>query len=219
MASLTVLFISFQTASVYIPSYFVNQTLALKIESGVYDSFQTVGSYADICQSENVTVTSTDGSGTGCPNPGSYQIYTTYQMPSIHDSSLHYTPDIKLSFTNSEGETVGCATTGTVAEHHYQDKRATTGLIALGLGLLVFLMVFASLLHLSHRRKKRLETVLENRKQSYHYFRALPNGQVIPMHGAQAVTARRPIAVLSDDAINISNPAYNETHLPTRPML
>lgn len=205
--------------SVYIPSTFENQTLGLQIESGVYDSFQTVGVFSSICQNENLTLTSSYGSEEGCPSTGYYQIYTTFQMPSIGDSSLHYTPDIKLSFVNSDGERIGCATTGTIAEHQYQDRRATKGLIALGLGLFVFLIVFGLLLHLSHRRKKRLETVFENRRQSYQYFRTLPNGQVVPMPGAKAVAVRKPIVRVSDEAMNISNPAYNETHLPTRPII
>lgn len=191
-----------------------------------------------------------------CPQPGFYTLTTSFTVPSLRDFFFHYTPDIKLTFYNPyTGQRIGCATTGTVALHRVADRRATRGLVALGVAVVVFCVVFALLLYLSYKRKKRLEHRREaahnkvHAATNYRYFRTLPSGQVIPLpaatthHGgggggpaaaAAAAATTNGGSSSSNHAnhhhhhgmsrpsvatMNISNPAYNETQIPTRPII
>lgn len=174
------------------------------------------------------------GDTTVCPHPGVYQLQTYYTMPSITDYTLHYTPDVRLTFSNTYGRKIGCVLSGPAAIHLSNEKKAIRGLVFLGCALFAFLCVFATLLYMSYRRKKRLELLREKRNQHQQqggisrsqYFRTLPNGH-IPRQGFAAPPSRlhRTTEVSdeedddSQDALQISNPAYNETQMPTRPII
>ena len=106
--------------------------------------------------------------------------------------------------------------------HRRNDIKARNGLLALGLSIITFCFVFGLLLLLSYKRKKRLEELREKKQLNYHYFKTLPNGQIVPMPGASKLATVRegpPLTSLEADAMNISNPAYNETQIPTRPII
>lgn len=256
--------------------------LYVQVELGMYDRFSIVQQPTALCQlnvvqlnyfGDDATAATTTNAQeyqasasvdpTECPHAGVYQWTASYTVPaSSADSSLHYTPDVRLTFTNDRGERVGCVVTGPIALRSRADAKAVAGLVALGIAVLVFLGIFAALLFLSHRRKKRLERMrLNNNSGStnscsnqstaastamqYQYFRTLPNGQVVPVTGHPPVRQQRPMPQQqhaqqqqhlqqqlqhhhhhiaeddddSEDALNISNPAYNETQLPSRPII
>ena len=163
-----------------------------------------------------------DGTGE-CPSEGYYDLLTTFTVPSIRDYYFHYTPDVKLTFVDGYGHRIGCSSSGAAALNHMADRRATNGTVALGISVVIFLVVFALLLYLSYRRKKRLEQKTEHKKTNYQYFRTLPSGQVIPLPGsngaAQVASMPRPSINTMNEAVNISNPAYNEPQIPTRPII
>lgn len=232
--------------------------LYLQVELGLYDRFATVQQTTALCQLNVVQLShfkdeSEDGDDpTECPHPGLYQWTAYYTVPSsiIADSNLHYTPDVRLTFSNDQGQRVGCVVTGPIALRGQADAKAVAGLVALGVSLAVFIGIFAVLLYLSHHRKILLErTRTSNNVQQqvpaaamqYRYFRTLPNGRVEPVAGhppkRQQQQLQRPEAPQlqhqrqqldsdshdddsdSEDALHISNPAYNETHLPSRPII
>jgi len=176
------------------------------------------------------------GDPTECPFPGLYQLDAYYRVPPISDYNFKYTPDIRLQFLNQDGQRIGCVVTGPTAIHKAADIKAMHGLVALTIAVGVFLFLFAILLLLSHRRKRRIEAVREKRGAARHaannqYFRTLPNGQVVPATSAPLPPPpprRVPRSIPEDseeddddddDPLQISNPAYNETHIPTRPII
>lgn len=254
-----------------------------KVELGLYNIFQEAWIYGsndgdnandddsttptlcqmNVAQLESDTSYYTDmnsrNDSTECPFPGSYLLTAYYKVPAIADYTFHYTPDVRLQFLNTQGQRIGCVVTGPAALHHIAEIKAKHGLLALIIAISIFLLLFAILLHLSHRRKKRLETLWKqrsnsnsnhHRQQQQHpltqqqqqqhnqqqmYVRTLPNGQVpaLPQQrrGAGVVGPCIPEASNEDagseeedddenhDILNISNPAYNETHVPTRPII
>lgn len=256
-------------------------SIFVQIELGVYDQFTVVQSPTSLCQLNVVQMSSIHDSSTSestsdadytdpreCPHAGMYQWTAVYTVPSFPDPTLHYTPDVRLTFLNEFGQRVGCVVCGPLALRAASDARAVHGLVALGISLTVFIGVFSILLYLSHRRKQGLERVRahgggsggaphpfkKNNSTStsmqYQYFRTLPNGQVVPVVGhpprpRQQQSSQPPTSKFqkqqqlprlaqmnkinsedeedgdddSDDARNISNPAYNETQLPSRPII
>lgn len=174
-----------------------------------------------------------------CPRPGDYVLQLHFYLPNFignDDSNLHFTPDVNLTFTDNNYNRLGCAVTGTAALHRQAYMRHRYGMISLGLGLCAFSLVFCGLLFLAYRRKQRLEKMNERKTQRYQYFRTLPNGQVVPFTAGQMPTPLQgggmspqqqlngPYPSMSapgtpQDAYQISNPAYNETQLPTRPVI
>ena len=196
--------------TVSIPTELSGSAVGLQVESGLYDSFRTVLNVSSLCYDLNVYPTYQDN--LQCPMAGQYTLKTSYRVPTIRDYTFQYTPDVKLTFFNQQGRRVGCATTGTAALHRVADRQATRGLVALGISVVAFCVIFALLLYLSYRRKKRLEFRHQKKaaeKMSYHYFKTLPSGQVVPLPGNPPPT----------NAMNISNPAYNEPQIPTRPII
>ena len=234
----------------------------LTVELGLYDVFQEAAIYgsdnddgdddafapASLCQM-NVIQGQADttyysgeyGDSSECPFPGTYRLITYYKVPAITDTHFKYTPDIRFTLWNANNQRIGCVVTGPSALHSAADRKAAHGLVALAIALSIFLLLFAVLLFLSHRRKKRIEALREKRggggsigsgtgSRAYQYFRTLPNGQVIPLPATTSPPSRRPVRPIpedleedddedDDDALNISNPAYNETHMPTRPII
>jgi len=232
----------------------------LTVELGLYDVFQEAAIYgsdndddalapASLCQM-NVIQLQADttyysgeyGDSSECPFPGTYRLITYYKVPAITDTHFKYTPDIRFTLWNADHQRIGCVVTGPSEIHSAADRKAAHGLVALAIALGIFLSLFAVLLFLSHRRKKRIEALREKRgggssgsctgSRQYQYFRTLPNGQVIPLPAtAPPPPSRRPVRPIPedleeddddddcDDALNISNPAYNETHMPTRPII
>jgi hypothetical protein len=218
-----------------------------------------VASKTDLCNT--LSPTALDGSSSRtCPESGNYVIETYYTVPAIRDYGFHYTPDVRLTFSDESGNRLGCATTGTVAMHVTADHKAAQGMLALGISCIAFLLVFALLLFLSHRRRKRLEQITAHKTSRYRYFRTLPSGQVIPLpSGGQSQSSlsqsqnqneqqhknqqvyRNPLPLVrvssSGSGVSIggdststtsrgarmhhpiNNPAYNETQLPTRPII
>lgn len=237
-------FHSLQTA-VSIPSTVSVQAIGLTIESGVYDNFAVVKNVTNICQDLSVTSTysSSSSSSSHCPLPGHYTLTTYYTVPALRDYEFHYTPDVRVTFwdPSNHGRRLGCIATGTTALHRRADSRAARGVVALGISLLAFALVAASLLYLTYRRKKRLQKISERSKQNYHYFRTLPNGQVIPLPTTTTTnigneTTQLPVGVIthpypptqSGQHVSLpthtsgmihTNPSYNEPQLPTRPIL
>jgi hypothetical protein len=246
--------------SVYISPYFTGDYIFVDIELGVYDIFQSVATQTDLCNT--LSATAQDGSNKTCPEAGKYVVQTYYTVPSIRDYGFHYTPDVRLTFTDESSNRLGCSTTGTVAMHVTADHKAAQGMLALGISCIAFLVVFAVLLYLSHRRRKRLEKLTQH-KTSRHsrYFRTLANGQVIPLpsggtgrsqssqsqqQNQQSVPPNQPsggyrnplplvrvsssesgVSIGGDSTTSqgarmqhpINNPSYNETQLPTRPII
>lgn len=150
------------------------------------------------------------------------------------NSDFHFTPDINMTFTDGNYHRLGCAVTGTAALRLQASRRRKIGMAALGFGLVVFGVVFGGLLFLAYRRRKRLESLTEKKVPRYEYFRTLPNGQVVPMQAGQvpnpplhpSAPPQMPYPMPPgmppgppQEAFQISNPAYNETQLPTRPVI
>ena len=180
------------------------------------------------------------GDPTECPFPGTYHLVTYYKVPAIADTNFKYTPDIRFTFWSADQKRIGCVVSGAAAIRRAADRKAARGLLALALALSVFLGLFAVLLLLAHRRRRRIEALREGGKlrggggsqqRAYQYFRTLPNGQVIPLPATAPQTPiRHPVGPIpedseeddeddDDDALNISNPEYNETQIPTRPII
>ena len=225
--------------SVTISDEFRSETIMIQIDFGLYNLFSTALSSTDLCQLSGLKSTS----GSSCPYAGTYKLYTYQTLPQTRDYSFHYTPDVKITLTDENGRLLGCATTGTVAINTTANNRAQQGLIALGISVLAFILIFGALLYLSYRRKKRLEKVAERSKTlRYHYFRTLPNGQVIPIpagaqqqqhhhhhlpqyDGTTSSSQQSESSSYDDSAtsgegtFHNSLPSYNEPQIPTRPMI
>jgi hypothetical protein len=229
------------------------------------DAVQQDGAYGqnDYYQDDGAVVDDdySRGDVSVCPYPGTYVLTATYAVPSNADSTLHYTPDIRLTFLDEFGRRVGCSTTGPVAQRLANSRRAAAGMWALGVSCVVILALFGGLLYMSHRRKQRLQDLRQKGDAAamdtsrYQYFRTLPNGQVIPLPGQHqrrlppqshepsdtlhkpepsgqlpqgTIILQQQVMVgddededdsSSEEAVNMSNPEYNETELPTRPII
>lgn len=220
---------------VEIPRSLKTAIVYIEIELGIYDNFQSVYK-GSLCQMKvvqdesflvNDEVDDYWGDASVCPHPGSYEMQTYYSVPSIRDYSFHYTPDVRMTFTSEHGAVIGCAITGPSAMRLFSERRSIHGLVVLGVALLLFLCIFSVLLMLAHRRKQRLEVQREKRNHhsfglNYPYLRTMPDGQVQPELLPTPRFANHAISEDDEDsenALNISNPAYNETHMPTRPII
>lgn len=173
----------------------------MSLQSGLYHSYKTVIEPYNVCQ-----MGVSGDEAYMCPKPGSYGLKIYYNIPQIsRDDDFHYTPDIKMNFydgssnnnansSNSYLQRIGCATTGTVAFHKRADTKAAHGLIALGICVSVFVVVFGLLIYLSYQRKKQIETQnyyahnnnnnnngRSSSRSTFNYFRTLPSGQAIPL--------------------------------------
>jgi hypothetical protein len=281
----------------------MNETVYVTVESGVYNRYATVIEPTKLClldispydSSSGGNANGNSGSSSGssssssssstssrsCPSPGTYFFKTYYVVPELMKrsadyESIHYTPDIKITFTDSHGNRLGCATAGAVAVHVRATTQGQRGFLALAIALGVFGLVFAALLVLSRWRQKRLEQMAQRKSSTqprYQYFRTLPNGQVVPLPannstsvetgGGGASTSSLPQQShlqqqqytqqqqqqqqqqqynniqqqqhfhhhhnnslrnqqqqqLPPDAFTLPNPSYNETQLPTRPVI
>ena len=178
-------------------------------------------------------IQSSDGYSQKCPNPGEYVLQSHFYLPTMiaDNKEFHFTPDVNLTFTDSQYNRLGCAVAGTFAMRRQAERRHKIGMAALGFALVVFGMVFGGLLILAYRRRKRLESLTEKKTTRYQYFRTLPNGQPVPMqHGGvppgppPQLPPPPPMHYnmppgATPEAFQISNPAYNETQLPTRPVI
>jgi hypothetical protein len=228
-------------SEVTIPRGLKTAIVYVEIEFGIYDNFQMVY-YGSLCQmdvSQNQSFLINDevddywGDASVCPHPGSYNLQTYYAVPSIRDYAFHYTPDIRMTFTNEYKKVIGCVVSGPSALRLSSERRALQGFLVLSGALIVFLCIFGGLLLLAHRRKQRLK-MIRNKKNlhasglNYPYLRTAPDGHVsAPFNQPEQLpTPRIANHAISEDededsenALNISNPAYNETHMPTRPII
>jgi hypothetical protein len=202
-----------------------NNAIYLQVNAGLYGNIQQVIASTRLCQ---LQIQAMHGSNQKCPQSGDYLLQTSFYLPQLvgDGQDFHFTPDVNLTFTDGSGSRLGCVVTGAPAAHLHADRRGTMGMLALGLALAVFTFVLGGLLILARRRRKRLESLAERKTQRYQYFRTLPNGQVVPIsHGqttaapAQSYQPRQLPSGGPSDAYHISNPAYNETQLPTRPVI
>jgi hypothetical protein len=251
--------------------------LYAQVELGLYDRFTVVQQPTSLCllnvmQLSMAADSTSDTDPSACPHAGVYEWTAVYAVPVFADSTFHYTPDVRLTFLNDDGQRVGCVVTGPIALRAAADAKAVAGLIALGISVTVFMGIFAALLFLSHRRRQGLERLRlaggnattgahATGAMQYQYFRTLPNGQVVPVVGhprpsftsmsqhsrvtasstttttrdrpgsARPSTSSLPMRSTvqapddsdddddSENALNISNPAYNETQLPSRPII
>ena len=231
--------------SVTITDRYEGSNLRLHLESGIYNSYTTIFNAVNVCElgitDENVDL---------CPNSGDYVLKTYYTLPAIRDYYFHYTPDARLTFFDGDAGTIlACVAVGTGAVHKRQQSAANQGLVALGICTAIFCVIFGVLLYLSYRRKKRVEQLLRDNKQSASHYnmRTLPNnGQlnlpvqertVLPEHfdsgndrirddhgdnnygNQMGLQLSSPCSVSSDDILDIRNPMYNETQMPTRPVI
>lgn len=205
-----------------------SSTVYLQIDAGLYDKYKMVISPTRLCQMQIQAAKDTNQK---CPRPGDYVLQSQFYLPNLiggNDNDFHFTPDVNLTFTDNNYNRLGCAVTGTAALHRQAYLRHRIGMVALALGLFAFAFVFCGLLLLAYRRKKRLEKVNERKTQKYQYFRTLPNGQVVPFTAGQMPGVPSPsqapptmarVPPPQSAAYQISNPAYNETQLPTRPVI
>ena len=209
-----------------------SSSIYLQIESGLYNNYKHAVGPTNLCQ---LNIQAVEGSSQSCPQPGDYLLQSQFYIPqTIPDNDeFHFTPDVNLTFTDSNYNRLGCAVTGTTALHLQAERRHVFGMMALAFGLIIFGVVTGGLLLLAYRRRKRLETLTERKTPRYQYFRTLPNGQVVPIqHGHPAVPPAAHIQVAPpprmpynvapgapQEAFQISNPTYNETQLPTRPVI
>jgi hypothetical protein len=164
-----------------------------------------------------------------CTNvSGRYHLSTFYYVPKIQDTNLHYTPDVRLSFTDIQGRKVGCTVSGPYSLFVENDTRSQHGYVALGISCCILIFVFAFLLVYSSSYGQKLlsrhskntadgkrqainddddddseilqitrNAILAQRRRlqhlnQYQYFRTLPNGQVVPLPGLQAVPPYAP---------------------------
>lgn len=140
-----------------------------------------------------------------CTNvSGRYHLLTNYTVPKVRDNNFHYTPDLRLTFTDARNRTVGCTVTGPYSIMLANDVRSEHGWIALGIACSVFVSIFATLLLFSYsRNEERLkQTMNKDRKQRapcaqrrrnsmddrYQYFQTLPDGQVVPLPGVHPIS-------------------------------
>ena len=223
-----------------------SRSIYLQIESGLYNNYRLVVGPTNLCQ---LQIQPAKGSDQSCPRAGDYVLQSQFYIPeTIPDNDdFHFTPDVNLTFTDANYNRLGCAVTGTTAFHLQAERRHGFGMMALAFGLTIFGVVMGGLLLLAYRRRKRLETLTERKTPRYQYFRTLPNGQVVPiqqghpavpppqhmhpqhMHPQQMHPQHMHHAATSppynmgpgapQEAFQISNPAYNETQLPTRPVI
>jgi len=212
-------------------------SIYVQIEAGLYQNYKKVIAPSRLCQMQ---IQAANGYGQKCPYPGEYLFESYFYLPQMlqDNSELHFTPDINVTFTDGDSNRLGCVVSGTAALHRQAGRRHNLGMMALGVGLLVFGIVFGGLLILAYRRRKRLERLTERKVPRYQYFRTLPNGQVVPLQPGQAPVPppSHPHAThppphgpyhmppgmspgTPEEAYQISNPAYNETQLPTRPVI
>jgi hypothetical protein len=253
-----------------------SSTVYIQMAVGLYNTFKTIVSPTNLCQLP-ISSTSSSVSSSSCPQVGEYLLKTAFYLSTLLDDAnkdLHFTPDLNITFTDTEYNRIGCARTGIAAMHRHAKQRRIIGMWSLGVALVIFAAVFGGLLVLAHRRRKRLEKLSEKKVPKYQYFRTLPNGQVIPIqqHGTPATMMMPPQIIppipppphhhqpgiygpmmppgagggaipLQQHPSNygpnmmipaqgggggpspreaysqISNPAYNETQLPTRPVI
>ena len=131
----------------------------ITVESGLYDRYNTVISKQNICSLDGVQLIEAfggdDSNSASCPAPGRYVATTSFTVPTTRDYDFHYTPDLRLDFVDEHHSFLGCATTGTRAQHRYSDQHAQRGMTALGVAVLIFCGLFGTLLYLSYRRKQR----------------------------------------------------------------
>ena len=212
-----------------------SSSIYVQIEAGLYQNYKNVLAPSKLCQMQ---IQAAEGYGQKCPYPGDYVFESYFYLPKMleDNTEFHFTPDINMTFTDENLNRVGCAVTGTAALQREASRRHKTGMVALGIGLAVFGFVFGGLLILAYRRRKRLESLTERKTQRYQYFRTLPNGQVVPLQPGQVpgppshprapppqqVPYHMPPGMPPgppQEAYQISNPAYNETQLPTRPVI
>jgi hypothetical protein len=128
---------------------------------------------------------------------------TNYTVPAIRDNNFHYTPDIRLTFTDVQSRTVGCTVTGPYSLMMANDIQSERGLVALGIACILFVAVFAILLLLSYRRNEQRMVLINSKEQTrkatfahrkrssmnhYQYFRTLPNGQVVSLSGLHPIS-------------------------------
>jgi hypothetical protein len=133
---------------------------------------------------------------------GRYRLSSNYTVPKLRDNSFHYTPDVRITFTDARARIVGCSVTGPYSLNVDSDKRSKQGWVALGMACVLFLSVFTGLVMRSIRsdqermenngnKDQRKKAVLAQRKlddtNRYQYFRTLPNGQVVQLPGIHPI--------------------------------
>jgi hypothetical protein len=213
-------------------------SIYVQVEMGLYDHFTTVQQPISLCRMTIVRVSNgneNEDSSASCPDAGVYHwsVYYTVPYSLITDASLHYVPDVRLTFTSSyassssgtEPPRLGCVITGPLALRTIQDRKAQRGGLLFGLGCALLLGLFGLLLSCRARRKRSGSTL--HVASSSHYRRTLPNG-LVPKIPMPPPSRRRfdppPLPPLppnnsSEDGAPYGNPAYNETHLPSRPVI
>lgn len=100
-----------------------------------------------------------------CTNvSGRYHLSTFYHVPKINDNNLHYTPDIRLTFTDVQARKVGCTVSGPYSILVENDTRSEHGYIALAISCSIFIFVFAFLLMYSSTYGKNRSSTNSNSK-------------------------------------------------------
>jgi hypothetical protein len=133
---------------------------------------------------------------------GLYRLSTNYTVPKLRDNSFHYTPDVRLTFTDTRARIVGCTVSGPYSLKIDSEKRSRQGWIALGMSCILFVSVFTGLVVQSYRRDRQRQESSSNKDQRkkpviaqrkldnmnhYQYFRTLPSGQVVRLPGMHPI--------------------------------
>ncbi|GKY93458.1 hypothetical protein MPSEU_000313300 [Mayamaea pseudoterrestris] len=154
-----------------------NGNVRVTLQAGIYNTYTTILDNVRVCQ-----LGVAGDNAYKCPKPGDYVLKTYFYVPAIRDYDFHYTPDVKLTFMDGDGQDdsiLGCSATGTMALHTRATRKAQRGLLALGLCTFSFLLVFGGLLCASYRRKKEIQKYLHELKTSRYYIQTMPNGNVV----------------------------------------
>lgn len=178
-----------------------------------------------------------------CPNQGAYKLEVKVTVPELREYGYHYTPDVRIQFRDEKYRHLGCGTTGTDALQKYAIQRSTVGVYIMLAALLLFVLVFAMVLYQNYRRSKILKHIAEENekwdRQNSTYIRTEENGQIyiVPKRLAKATSfggsSRASRSIADDGSLSTaggprtatavvritSNPEYNETHIPTNPIL
>lgn len=234
--------------TVTISPYFTGDNVNTSIEFGLYDHFQTVASNKDLC-SKFYPVANDDAVSCPSPGTYSVETYFTvptisdYSFHYTPDIRLSFYD----SSGNRLGcGTTGTVALHRTADDKAVKGIWALGISCIAFCLVFSVLLYLS--YRRKKRLEQLQLTerksnSSNGNNRYQYFRTLPNGQVIPLAGRVSSAShprRNPplVRVSSSGSMSvaratgdghdkrqhqqqrqISNPSYNETQLPTRPII
>lgn len=175
---------------------FTNDSIMVSVDVGVYGILSPAIDATDFCPISMLSTTDDSDNNNNddsysCPSLGFYVLKTSFKVSSFEvDKNFHYIPDVRLRLYNGTGMSViGCAQTGTMYTYDTSRTRATMGLVALGISMLVLGTCSGIMLYLTYRRKKRLEQELKDKRSRHEipYVRTTARGRVVvPMNAGSS---------------------------------